>query len=486
VVLVVGAGVFVATLDASSVNISLPRIARSLDADLLSVQWIALAYLIGMNGLMLPFGRLSDLVGRKRISLTGFAFFGIGGLLSFLSPGLGYLIAARIFQSIGAAMLQSTGAGLIVGAFPAKERGRAMGLNGSIVSVGLLVGPVVGGLVTDTLGWRYIFILPVPIAVLALIAGSFLLRETGRIRNERFDTFGAILVMLWIAPLIYLLNQGKNQGWGSPLILSLAAVVIAAFAAFIFSQVRVRHPIVSLSIFRVRLFSLSVLIAILTFMALAGSILLTPFLLQNLLGLTVAESGFMMALIPVGSVSLAMVGGALADRYGPRIPATIGLLMMAAAMASFAFIEPDTSVTSIIPRLLLLGFGQGLFMSPNSSSIMGSLPRSKLGLAGGFLAWSRTFAFASGQAIWGAVFATVVLISAGAGTVLDAPASALQSGFAAGYFGCAGALLVAAVLASARGRVTAPVEADPAAPITLREDDSMLGWPARSDSPSGS
>ena len=148
----VGSGVFIATLDASSVNISLPRIADDLGEDFPAVQWIALAYLIGMNGLMLPFGRLSDLIGRKRISLTGFILFGSGALLTFLSPNLEFLIGARIFQSVGAAMLQSTGPGLLVGAFPANERGRAMGLNGSIVSVGLLTGPVVGGLITDTLG----------------------------------------------------------------------------------------------------------------------------------------------------------------------------------------------------------------------------------------------------------------------------------------------------------------------------------------------
>ena len=480
VVLVVGSGVFIATLDASSVNISLPRIADDLGEDFPAVQWIALAYLIGMNGLMLPFGRLSDLIGRKRISLAGFIMFGSGALFSFLSPNLEFLIGARIFQSIGAAMLQSTGPGLLVGAFPANERGRAMGLNGSIVSVGLLTGPVVGGAITDTLGWRFIFLLSVPITILALIAGLLLLRETTRIRNERFDPLGAVLLMLWIAPLIYVLRQGPLQGWGSPMILGLTGVVIVAFSTFIVSQIRFRYPVVDLSIFRIRLFSLSVLIALFTFMALAAIILLAPFLLHNLVGLSVAEAGLMLALVPLGSVSLAMVGGALADRYGPRIPATVGLLLMSGSVASMAFVHADTPVGTIIPRLLMLGFGQGLFMSPNSSSIMGSLPRSMLGLAGGFLSWSRTFAFASGQAIWGAVFATVVILAAGVGTVLEAPPEALQSGFAAGFFGSAGLLLVAAILASTRGRVVAPLEPDATPPAPPRREEFILGWPGRS------
>ncbi len=473
----VGSGVFIATLDASSVNISLPRIADDLGEDFPAVQWIALAYLIGMNGLMLPFGRLSDLIGRKRISLTGFILFGSGALLTFLSPNLEFLIGARIFQSVGAAMLQSTGPGLLVGAFPANERGRAMGLNGSIVSVGLLTGPVVGGLITDTLGWRFIFLLSVPVAVFALIAGFILLRETPRLRNERFDPIGAILLMLWIAPLVYVLRQGPLQGWTSPLIVGLISVAIVAFSTFIVSQLRSRHPVVNLSIFRIRLFSLSVLIALFTFMALAAVVLLTPFLLHNLVGLSVTEAGLMMALVPLGSVSLAMVGGALADRYGPRIPATVGLLLMSGSIASMAFINADTPVRTIIPRLLIMGFGQGFFMSPNSSSIMGSLPRSMLGLAGGFLSWSRTFASASGQAIWGAVFATVVIFAAGGGVVLEASSQALQSGFAAGFFGSAGLLLVAAVLASTRGRVIAPPEPDAAPPTPPRREKFILGSP---------
>jgi len=474
---VVGSGVFIATLDASSVNISLPRIAHDLSEDFPAVQWIALAYLIGMNGLMLPFGRLSDLIGRKRISLTGFILFGSGALLSFLSPNLEFLIGARIFQSVGAAMLQSTGPGLLVGAFPANERGRAMGLNGSIVSVGLLTGPIVGGLITDTLGWRFIFLLSVPVTVFALIAGLILLRETPRLRNERFDPIGAILLMLWIAPLVYVLRQGPLQGWSSTMIVGLIGVAIVAFSTFIVSQIRSRHPVMNLSIFRIRLFSLSVLIALFTFMALAAIILLTPFLLHNLVGLSVTEAGLMMAFVPLGSVSLAMVGGALADRYGPRIPATVGLLLMSGSIASMAFINADTPVRTIIPRLLIMGFGQGLFMSPNSSSIMGSLPRSMLGLAGGFLSWSRTFAFASGQAIWGAVFATVVIFAAGGGVVLEASSEALQSGFAAGFFGSAGVLLVAAVLASTRGRVVAPPEPDAAPPTPPRREKFILGWP---------
>ena len=456
VVLVVGSGVFIATLDASGVAVTLPRIAEDLDRDFLAVQWIALAYLIGMNGLMLPFGRLSDLIGRKRISLIGFSIFGCGSLFSFLSPDLEILIFIRIFQSVGAAMLQSTGPGLLVGAFPPQERGRAMGINGSIVSIGLLTGPIVGGAITDILGWRFIFLLPVPIAFIALIAGIVLLRETERTRNERFDLIGTVLLILWIAPLVYVLNQGQKQGWDSPTILSLCGMVIVAFTTFLVSQNRSLHPVVDLKVFRVRLFTLSVSISLLTFMALAGNFLLMPFLLHNLIGLSVAKAGLMMSLVPLGSVSLAMVGGRLADRFGPRIPATIGLLVMSSAVLSMGLIESDTSITAIIPRMLLLGFGQGLFMSPNASSIMGSLPRNKLGLAGGFLAWSRTFAFASGQAMWGAVFAAVVIISSRSSTVLEAEPEALQSGFTAGFFGAAGVLFIAAIIASTRGRVVPP------------------------------
>ena len=453
---VVGSGVFMSTLSQGSLNVALPTIAAEFQVDLTVVQWLSLAYGLGVTSLLLSTARLADIVGRRRMYLIGYAVFGIGAVICSLMPTIYLIIAGRVVQSIGAAMLQSTGAALLVSAFPAGQRGRAMGINGSFVSSGILMGPVVGGLLTEAFGWRANLLVGVPIAIVGLIIGSRILREAREARGESFDYFGGVLLAMWVAPLVFMLNQGQRAGWDSPRIMVSAIIFIVAIAGFFYVQRRRLYPIVDLAVFKVRQFSLSVGIALVTNMARAGSTLLTPFLLQILLGISVGQVGFMMALVPLGGILLAFVGGAVADRWGPRIPSTLGLLLMAAGIASLGFVESTTSLTSVAPRLFLIGIGQGFFISPNSSSIMGALPRNRLALAGGFLAWSRTFGVSVGQATWGAIFAVVVISASGIPVALEAGADAMQAGFRAVYLSAAAMLLVAAFLSSFRGRVDQP------------------------------
>ena len=449
---VVGSGVFMSTLSQGSLNVAMPTIAAEFGVDLTTVQWLSLGYGLGVTSLLLTMARLGDIVGRRRMYLTGYAIFGAGAVICSLMPSVYLIIAGRIFQSLGAAMLQSTGSALLVAAFPASQRGRAMGINGSFVSTGILMGPVVGGLLTEWVGWRANFLVGVPIAVVGLIVGARILREAREARGESFDYLGGLLLAMWIAPLIFLLNQGQKVGWDSPRILVSTFLFVIAAANFFYLQRRRVQPIVDMAIFKVREFSLAVGIALVTNTARAGSTLLTPFLLQLLLGIPVGQVGFMMALVPLGGVLLAFVGGAAADRWGPRLPSTVGLALMAAGIASLGFVESTTSLLEVAPRLFLVGVGQGLFISPNSSSIMGALPRNKLALAGGFLAWSRTFGVSVGQATWGAIFAVVVITASGAPVALKAESKFLQEGFRVVYLSAAAMLLLAAFLSSFRGR----------------------------------
>ncbi len=453
---VVGSGVFMSTLSQGSLNVALPTIAAEFQVDLTIVQWLSLAYGLGVTSLLLSTARLADIVGRRRMYLLGYAVFGIGAVICSLMPTIYLIIAGRVVQSIGAAMLQSTGSALLVSAFPASQRGRAMGINGSFVSSGILMGPVVGGLLTEAFGWRANLLVGVPIAIVGLIIGGRILREAREARGESFDYFGGVLLAMWVAPLVFMLNQGQRIGWYSPRIIVSAVIFVVAAAGFFYLQRRRLYPIVDLAVFKVRQFSLSVGIALVTNMARAGSTLLTPFLLQILLGISVGQVGLMMALVPLGGILLAFVGGAVADRWGPRIPSTLGLLLMAAGIASLGFVESTTSLISVALRLFLIGIGQGFFISPNSSSIMGALPRNRLALAGGFLAWSRTFGVSVGQATWGAIFAVVVISASGVPVALEAGADAMQAGFRAVYLSAAVMLLVAAFLSSFRGRVDQP------------------------------
>mgnify|MGYP001373646276 CR=1 FL=1 len=458
VVLVVGSGVLMSTIDGGSINVILPTIAEELGEDLPVVQWVVLAYLLGMSGLMLSFGRLSDIVGRKKIALMGFAIYGSGAILCSVSPHISFLIGSRIYESIGAAMLQSTGPALMVGAFPTANRGRAMGVNGSIVSIGLLLGPLVGGTIAELVEWRLVFLTGLPFALLALAIGPRLLIDTKPSKSDKFDVLSAVLLLLWIAALIYALNQGQRIGWDDYKILTATGFFISGITVFLFRQIHIDHPLIELRVFRLHTFTLSLIISVLTFTSVAGLALLTPFLLQNVVELKIGQIGLVMALIPAGSVSFAFVGGTIVDRFGPRLPATMGLLVMSGATFSFAFVDESTQMHELAIRALCVGTGQGLFMSPNASSIMGALPYHRLGMAGGFLAWARNFGFSAGQAVWGAVFTAVVTSHSGVTTTLDSPIGPLLEGFQVIYIGGATLLIICASMASTRGRVSTPSE----------------------------
>ncbi len=446
-----------ATSDVSSVNIALPTIARDLDVDLPLAQWVALGYMLGSASLILFFGRLSDLIGRRRLALIGFAIYGGFAIVSALSVNLPMLIAARIIQSVGGAMLQSTGNALMVTAFPTTMRGRAMGLNGSIVSLGLLAGPIIGGLITGFLGWRFIFLLAAPLGLAALgLAIRILKDERHQQGPVRMDWLGAALLVGWTGSFTYGINQSSLLGLSNPAIIAALGGTVVLVILFLWRQLRSANPLVQLRVFKIHTFSLSIGIGFLTFVAISGHVLMTPFLLQDVMGVNPATAGALMALVPLGAVALALQAGAFVDRFGPRIPATLGLVLMGVATASMLQLDEHSQLWEVGVRLLIVGLGQGLFMSPNSSSIMGSLPLSHIGLAGAFNAWMRTSGFVFGQAAFGLLFAAVVLSIEGVDEALGAPFEFARYGYWSVYGLAAALLLVGAALASTRGRVVTP------------------------------
>ena len=439
-------------MDLNSALVALPTIAGEYGVDLPTVQWVVLVSFLTMNALLLPLGRMSDLAGRKRLLLIGLVVTGVGGILSFLAPTLPWLYAARAVQGVGAAGLQAVGPPLLVAAFPANERGKAMGVNVTMVSVGLMLGPVLGGLIAGSIGWRYIFLLPVPVALLAAFIGGRVLRETPKTEGERFDFPGTALLVLWMLPLFYILNQGSKLGWGSPTILALIAVVVVAFASFMWSQLRSDHPVVALSVFRNRRFTTAVVVAVLNFMAFGATVLLVPFMLQNQLGLEVTKVGLVMSVIPLSSLVLASSGGMLSDRFGAQMMTMIGLLLRAVGMLAMGLLAAGATIGALIAPMIAIGVGQALFQPPNASTLLGALPRRHGGLAGGFLALSRTFGMGLGQVVWGVVFAGVVTGVAGVSSALDAPPEIMADGFRVSFVGAGVILLLTAALALSRGK----------------------------------
>ena len=442
-------------MDLNSALVALPTIAGEYEVDLPTVQWVVLVSFLAMNALLLPLGRMSDLAGRKRMLLIGLLVTGVGGVFSFLAPALSWLYVARAVQGAGAAALQAVGPPLLIAAFPAKERGKAMGVNVTMVSTGLMLGPVLGGLIAGSIGWRFIFLLPVPVMLLAAFVGAKVLRETPKTEGEGFDFPGTGLLVLWMLPLFYILNRGSKLGWGSPTILGLIGLLVVAFASFIWSQLRSAHPVVALSVFRNRAFTTAVVVAVLNFLAFGATVLLVPFMLQNQLGLEVAKVGLVMAVIPLSSLVLASSGGILADRFGARLMTTAGLLLRAAGLLSLGFLAAGASIGVLIAPMVAVGVGQALFQPPNASALLSALPRRHGGLAGGFLALSRTFGMGLGQVVWGAVFAGVVTATAGVSSALDAPPEIMAEGFRVSFLGAGAILLLAAALAVSRKKAEA-------------------------------
>jgi EmrB/QacA subfamily drug resistance transporter len=416
-----------------------------------------LAYLVCITGLLLPMGRLADMVGRKRIYLTGFVTFAAGSALCGLAPSLGALIAGRLVQGVGGAMLQSNSSGLVTQAFPSSERGRALGLNAAIVSAGHLSGPVVGGLIIDWFGWQWLFFVSLPIAAVAALVGWRRLRETASRPDQRFDLAGAALFMLLVIGLLLTLNRGGQDGWVAPSTLGLMTGTIVAAALFALIERRAPQPIMDMGLFRNAGFRVAILSGFLMFVSISQSQLLMPFYLQLALGLTAAQVGLVLVTQPGMVMMLAPITGSLSDRLGSRVLASAGAAIVAGGLLSMATLSQESAVSDVVLRLLALALGMALFSSPNTSALFGSLPRERYGVAGAYQSLTRNLGQSVGQTLAATLWTAVVTASAGGLTPATAPPAALTAGFRAVWVVAASLVAVAAVVSLvARPRAERP------------------------------
>lgn len=451
VLFVVGAGVYMVTLDSGIVNVALPVLTRELGVTLVLAQWIVLGYVLCITGLLLPAGRLADMVGRREVFLGGFLLFGAASALCGLAPSVHWLIAARVLQGVGGALVQANTGALLTQVFPPRERGRALGINSSVVSAGLLSGPLIGGLITAYFGWRWAFYVNVPISAVAALIGWRLLRPSPVDRNQRFDVVGATLFPLTVVTLLLGLSQGTTWGWASPSTLGVFAASAAAAGAFVWVEQRVAQPTVDLFLFRNRAFTAATVSAFLGFLAISTVVLLMPFYYQLVLGVPVEQSGVLLIAIPATVVFIAPISGALSDRFGVRLLASVGLLLEAAGLATLVFLPASGPAVLAAARLVLVGVGVALFQSPNSSALFGSVPPNRLGLVGGFQALTRNLGQSLGQTVAGVTWSAVVLGVSEAHSAVQAPPEAMMAGFRFVFAG-ATALTLAALAVSLLGR----------------------------------
>jgi EmrB/QacA subfamily drug resistance transporter len=413
VMLVAGSGIYMVTLDSGIVNVALPVLTAEFHTALNTAQWVILGYLLCITALLLPAGRLADMLGRKRVFLVGFLLFAGSSALCGLAPSIGWLVAARVLQGIGGALVQANSPALVTQAFPSSERGRALGIVSAIVSVGLLSGPMVGGLITQYLGWRWAFYVNVPISIVATAVGTRLLRPSPRQPDQRFDLAGAVLFLMAVVALLLTLTTGPSRGWQSAETVALAALALVGAVAFLQVERRVPQPMLDLSLFANQGFRAAAAAAFLNFLALAQVILLMPFYLQRVLELPVSQAGVIMAAIPATNMFVAPFSGTLSDRLGSRMIASLGMLVECVGFLSLLTLRRNEPAALVAARLVLLGFGLGLFNSPNSSALFGSVPRSRLGVVGGMQALTRNLGQSLGQAIAGALWTAVLGALAG-------------------------------------------------------------------------
>jgi len=423
----VGTGIFLSTIDGSIVNIALPYLETAFETEFAVVQWVVLAYLLVISTLMLSVGRLADMIGKKPLYTSGFVVFTIGSVLAGLSPTVYWLIGFRVLQALGAVMLVALGMGIVTEAFPPSERGKALGIVGALVSIGIVIGPTLGGILISLYSWRLIFYVNLPVG----IVGTFLawryipgIKPPG---GQRFDFGGAVTLFISLLSFSLALTAGQQLGFTDPLILAMFAVFILFLIIFIAIEWRVEQPMIDLRLFDNSLFTVGLVTGFIAFVAIAGTIILIPFYLGaiagtiilipfylgNVLGYGVLQVGLMMVVVPIGLGIVAPISGSLSDRFGTRLITVIGLAILVFGYLAISTLQVDTTVFGYVLRFLPIGIGMGVFQSPNNSAIMGTAPRSQLGIVSGMLAASRTTGQTTGVALVGAIWAASVFSYAG-------------------------------------------------------------------------
>ncbi len=403
-------GVLMYTIDISIVNIALPILVRELRTDFATVQWVGLSYVLVVTALVLGAARLGDMIGKKPLYLGGLIVFTLSSLLCGVSPSIGVLIAARGLQGLGAVMISALGAAIIVEVFPTAERGKALGIIGAVVSLGIALGPSIGGILIGVTGWRSIFLVNLPIGILAtLVVNKYVPNTRTSQQAQRFDLWGSVAIAAVLICFSLGMTEGQRSGFFSGLPLSLLCLSALGLVGFIWLEGRIAQPMLDLSLFRSRTFSLSLLTGWLVFMSLGGTSFLIPFFLQLVLHYPISHIGLLMAVMPVIGGSISPVAGSLTDRFGTRLIMLIGLILMIGGCLAISTLDGNTRDLDYLIRVIPLGLGWGMFQSPNNSAILGAVPPQRLGIASGLLSLTRTLGQTTGLPLFAATFAAITL-----------------------------------------------------------------------------
>jgi EmrB/QacA subfamily drug resistance transporter len=407
VLIAIGTGSLMSAMDGSIVNTILPVLRSTFQSNVAAIEWVVIVYLLVLSGLLLTFGRLGDLRGHKSVYVWGFAIFIAGSALSGAAWSAVTLILFRGMQAIGGAMLASNSPAIVTGSFSPQQRGRAFGLVAMLTYLGLTIGPTLGGWLTQAFGWRTVFYVNVPVGALALALSLFFIpRDIPAESEQRFDLPGAVVFLAGLTALMLGLNKGADWGWASLPVLGLLAGALLLFVVFIMVERLSPAPMLDLSLFRHALFTTSTASAVLNYICVFTITFLMPFYLIQGRGMNPAQAGLLLSVQPVLMAIVAPISGTLSDRLGSRLPGMLGMAVLAGGLLLLAGIGAGTGMGLVILGLAVTGIGTGTFISPNTSALMGSAPRTRQGIASGVLATARNFGMVLGIGLAGAILTT--------------------------------------------------------------------------------
>ncbi|MHB1252964.1 MAG: MFS transporter [Candidatus Humimicrobiaceae bacterium] len=403
-IIVVALGTFMSALDSSIVNISLPAISSYFNITLTTVEWVVLSYLIIISSLLLTFGRLGDLYSHKKIYITGFAIFTIGSLLCALSSSIILLVIFRALQAVGAGMLMAMGPAIITINSPVNRRGRYLGVIGISVAIALSIGPVLGGFLTSIFGWQSIFLINIPIGIIAFIWAVKVLPIKEQGEKQPFDFTGAIILFFALIGIIFPLSFIDKLGIKNPLLISSFAAGIILLILFVFIELRIKHPMFDISLFRSRVFLMGNISLLLNFIAQFTVILIIPFYLIEFRNFPASTAGLILIANPVIALIITPLAGYLTDRYDTRYISSSGMVLIATGLYLLGLLNEKSSIVYIILYLAIIGLGVGMFQTPNNCAIMGSVSQSRSGTASSMLATMRNLGMVFGASLSGSLF----------------------------------------------------------------------------------
>lgn len=459
----VAVGMFVTVMDQSGVNIAIPKIADYFSVDIPTVQWIILGYVLSTAVMLMPMGRLSDIVGRKPVYLSGFVIFMISAAAGGLSNSFFIIVVAKIVQGLGAAAIQANGLAMIAHVFPEDQRGKGMGMYMAIIGTGSISGPILSGILVTSFGWRSVFYSGIPLGLLAIGLALAVLRADQKttLSNDgrlAFDWLGAALSSASLTSFLLGVTNGHRLGWNSSSVVFGLIFSVFSMLMFLWWENRTDDPMLDLNFFRNKAFSMGVVARFLSFLAGSSIYFLMPFYLIVIMGYPANRAGFMMVPASLAMAVVGPVSGTFIDRFGTRWFSVGGMLLLAISLSILTNLTLNSSWFHVLIGMSLYGAGMGAFSSSNTTAVMASMDRERYGIVSAFLNMTRTTANVSGVVI-ATTFVTLTMSNLGyepslaavSGSGSEGIKDAFVLGLRKAYLAGLGFVLLGVIVSAVRG-----------------------------------